>query len=125
MLTKELSINHTRYAFGGAVELWRYPRWIRHFVAPFTESIRGLKSNHKIATAIMRPQVERRVELLRELGPNDEKPDDALQWLMNNSPEQADNVDFQAQLQLFLSMASIHTTGNLVSLHDIPFFSVV
>lgn len=108
------SISHTRQAFGAGVELWRYPSWIRNIIAPFTKCIRDVRANQKLTEDIVRPRVEERVELLQNLKSGQAKPDDPLQWLMNNTPEKATDIAFQAKQQLGLSLASIHTTGNLV-----------
>ncbi|KAK5957437.1 hypothetical protein OHC33_001811 [Knufia fluminis] len=111
----QLIISHTRQAFGAGVELWRYPSWIRNIIAPFTKCIRDVRANQKLTEDIVRPRVEERVELLQNLKSGKAKPDDPLQWLMNNTPEKATDIAFQAKQQLGLSLASIHTTGNLLT----------
>ena len=89
---------------------------MRGFVAPFRKNIKDLKVNLETTKNILRPQVEKRLDLLDNLSPDAKKANDVLQWLMNNAPPgKAQDVEFHASEQLSLSVASIHNTGMAVS----------
>lgn len=44
------------------------------------------------------------------------KPEDMLQWLIDNSKGRGNDVPFQANEHLVVNIAAIHTTGGQVSL---------
>jgi hypothetical protein len=54
---------------------------------------------------------------LRDMeSPDFVKPEDMLQWLIDNSNGRGNDVPFQANEHLVVNIAAIHTTGGQVSL---------
>ncbi|KAK4210620.1 putative cytochrome P450 E-class, group IV [Rhypophila decipiens] len=85
------------------------PPWIRPFKASRLPQVKQLDQRIKKATAFMQPIVEARLALNRA----DVKPDDMLQWMIDDQmKEQHGKLDIerQARLQLSVSFVSIHTT---------------
>ncbi|KAK1753823.1 putative cytochrome P450 E-class, group IV [Echria macrotheca] len=88
----------------GAVD--KLAPWKRPFLASRLPEVRRVAERFKQADAFLRPVVEAR----KKLGP-DEKPDDMLQWVMDNQGRFGDDSSAKlARLQLGLSFAAIHTT---------------
>jgi hypothetical protein len=81
--------------------------WKRPLLAWRLPEVRLLDERFRRAEAFLRPVVEARMKQTP-----DERPDDMLQWLMDDSQAQFghQNSARLAQAQLGLSFASIHTT---------------
>ena len=107
------SIGYTRKIFSTGMDLWKYPRVIRGFVAPFTKGVRELHADRQVVKSFVRPRVEERIEQLNT--GTKSPPDDILQWFFKNAPEQRNDIEWHARQQLGLSVASIHTTGMLLA----------
>ncbi|KAM7198936.1 putative cytochrome P450 E-class, group IV [Naviculisporaceae sp. PSN 640] len=86
------------------------PPWKRPFVAGGLPEVKQLTARLKQATAFMEPIVKARLEALKD--PNHEKPDDMLQWTIDDQLKANGTCDVQHQTrcQLGLSFAAIHTT---------------
>jgi hypothetical protein len=83
--------------------------WKRPIIAWRLPEVKRLEERFNQATAFLRPIVEARMKM----GPDEKKPDDVLQWLMDDGQAQfGDRVSARmlAQEQLGLSFAAIHTT---------------
>jgi hypothetical protein len=82
--------------------------WKRPFLAWRLPEVKTLDERFNQATAFLRPVVEARMKLKP-----DAKPDDMLQWLLENSEAQFGNQGCTTLVtlsQLGLSFAAIHTT---------------
>src|SRR5690606_16871204 len=83
------------------------------------QEVRTLRASRENAYNILKPEIMRRREAeqnARDKGTEwKEKPDDYLEWartrLDKNPSAEFRTVEFQARLQLNLSMAAIHTTS--------------
>ena len=85
----------------------RMEPWKRPFLAWRLPEVKRLNERFNQATAFLRPVVEARMELKP-----DAKPNDMLQWLMENSEAKSGNQGSTRLVlsQLGLSLAAIHTT---------------
>lgn len=82
--------------------------WLRPFKAPFLPELKKLNKRLKQVYAFMQPIVRARYEL--EDG--DEKPEDMLQWLIDDEKKLGGEPDAmrQTRWQLAITFAAIHTT---------------
>ena len=110
----DTSINYAIHVFIAAVKLQFFPEWMRPVGQYLVSELRQTRRDVARARAMVQPIIEER---LREKdNPEFERPDDFCQWLLDTLPE-AEKRDYQSQaeLQLILSAASIHTTSNLLA----------
>ena len=83
--------------------------WLRPILAPRLPQVQALQRRVHEATEFMKPIVERRKRIAAD--PNAEKPDDMLQWMINDMHKFPDKHSQNlARVQLSLSFAAIHTT---------------
>lgn len=102
----DAAINYTIELMNARNAVDQMPPWKRPFAAHRLPEVRALMQRLKQADDFMRPVVEARKKLGAE-----EKPDDMLQWLMENQGKFGDDSSEKlARLQLGLSFAAIHTT---------------
>lgn len=110
----DTSINFAIHVFTACVKLQFFPEWARPVVQYFVPELRKIRQDIATAKQILGPVVEER---LRDLDtPSAEThPDDFIQWLIDALPEkEKGDAQVQAELQLILAAASIHTTNNLL-----------
>lgn len=84
------------------------PPWLRPFKAPFLPELKKLNQRLKQVDAFMQPIVQARYELKD----GDEKPDDMLQWMIDDENKFGGvcNTFKLARFQLGITFAAIHTT---------------
>lgn len=82
--------------------------WLRPFKARFLPELKTLNNRLKQVDAFMQPIVQARYELTED----DEKPDDMLQWLIDDQVKSGGiwSTLRQARMQLGITFAAIHTT---------------
>ncbi|KAG8159818.1 hypothetical protein KVR01_010455 [Diaporthe batatas] len=108
-----ISINFAVHIFLSLVKLQFFPAWLRPIGQYLVSDLGKLRKDEAEAKEMLIPIIEER---LRDMDcPGYEKADDLIQWLLDALPE-GEKRDYQAQaeLQLILSAASIHTTNNLL-----------
>ncbi|POS79705.1 cytochrome P450 [Diaporthe helianthi] len=108
-----ITINYAVHIFLSLVKLQFFPAWLRPIGQYLVSDLRKLRKDEAVAKEILIPIIEER---LRDMDcPGYEKEDDLVQWLLDALPD-CEKRDYQAQaeLQLILSAASIHTTTNLL-----------
>lgn len=110
----DTSINFAVHVFAAVIKLQFFPDWLRPLAQYLVSELGQLRRDKAIATSLLRPVIEER---LRDADvPGYEKPDDYIQWLLDALPEeQRTDFEKQAELQLILAAASIHTTNNLLT----------
>ncbi|KAJ9142628.1 Cytochrome P450 [Pleurostoma richardsiae] len=116
----DTSINFAVHIFLAVVKLQFFPEWLRPIGQYFITDLRKIKQDIERAKKMLQPVIEERI---RDVDcPGYQKPDDLIQWLLDTMPKE-EHTDFyaQAELQLILSAASIHTTNNLLvdSIYDL------
>lgn len=109
----DTSINYAVHIFLALVKLQFFPAWLRPLGQYLVTDLAKLRQDTANAKNMLIPIVEERLQGME--CPGYEKPDDLIQWLLDALPE-GEKRDYQAQaeLQLILSAASIHTTNNLL-----------
>lgn len=110
----DTSINFAVHVFTACVKLQLFPEWARPLGQYLVSDLRQIRRDIKRAKDILAPVVEER---LRDIGiPGvEDQPDDFMQWLIEALPEEEKgDVQVQAELQLILAAASIHTSNNLL-----------
>lgn len=110
----DVSINFAITAFIAVIKLQFFPPWMRPVAQYLVSELGTIRKDLAKAEAMITPIIDER--LRDSETPGYEKPDDYVQWLLDALPEdQKRDYFIQAKLQLLLSAASIHTTGNLTT----------
>lgn len=109
----DTSINFAVHIFLALCKLQFFPAWLRPLGQYLVSDLAKIRQDTAKAQEMLIPIIEER---LRDMDcPGYQKADDLIQWLLDALPEE-DSRDYhaQAELQLILSAASIHTTSNLL-----------
>jgi hypothetical protein len=110
-------------AFSGATQLYRYPSFLWPIVRYFIPQTIAVKKHRRETEEMLKPLLTNR---LREMkNPKFVKPEDMLQWLIDNSKGRGNDVPFQANEHLVVNIAAIHTTGGQVGLMVIICYCVI
>ncbi|KAM5356401.1 hypothetical protein ACJ41O_003047 [Fusarium nematophilum] len=110
----DTTINFAVHVFTACVKLQFFPEWARPVGQHLVSELRQIRKDIKTAKTMLKPLLEERLRDMEMLGSED-APDDMIQWLAEALPEdEKADVTTQAELQLILSAASIHTTNNLL-----------
>lgn len=109
------SINFAVNVFMACVKLQFFPEWARPVAQYLVWDLGRIRRDIERAKELLRPILEGRLRD-REAGVSgDDAPDDLLQWFIEALPEEEKaDVQTQAELQLIVAAASIHTTNNLL-----------
>lgn len=105
----DMAINYTIDLVTAAYIVAMIPQWLRPVIAPFIPHIKRVHKRIDEAMAVLQPVIAARQEAAKD--PDAEKPDDMLQWIMDNQSAagQQDTKEL-AKIQLGTSFAAIHTT---------------
>ena len=104
----DAAINYTVDLVNAAHEVAAISQWLRPFLAPFHPSVAKVQKRVAEAVALLKPVVIERQEAARN---GVEKPDDMLQWLIDDQVAQGQtDAKALAKMQLGISFAAIHTT---------------
>ena len=111
----DVSINFAIHVFMSCVKLQFFPEWARPVAQYLVTDLGKIRRDIKKAKVMLGPLLEQRIRDLDMPGSDDDEPNDLMQWLIQALPqdEKAD-LQVQAELQLILAAASIHTTNNLL-----------
>lgn len=109
----DTSINFAVHIFLALVKLQFFPAWLRPLGQYLVSDLATLRQDTTNAKNMLIPIIEERLQGMD--CPGFERSDDLIQWMLDALPE-GEKRDYQAQaeLQLILSAASIHTTNNLL-----------
>lgn len=109
----DTSINFAVHIFLALVKLQFFPAWLRPLGQYLVSDLSKLRQDTANAKNMLIPIIEERLQGME--CPGYRRSDDLIQWLLDALPE-GEKRDYQAQaeLQLILSAASIHTTNNLL-----------
>lgn len=105
------AIDFTNDVTAGAAEIKRWPKWLRSFAVYFSlaPAVARSQAHRRRMRAFLGPLVEARRRLVRE---GKAVPDDVLQWMVEKTTENGiTDVGHLTQMQLLLTLASIHTTS--------------
>ena len=81
----DAGLNFTMDMITAREEISQMSPWKRPFLAPRLKSVQQLKKRREQAKALLEPIVRARQEAEKKGGPDYQKPDDVLQWLINLS----------------------------------------
>ncbi|KAM0354162.1 hypothetical protein ACHAPU_001197 [Fusarium lateritium] len=110
----DTSINFAVHIFTACTKLQFMPEWARPMGQYLVSELRQIRKDINIAKEMLKPIVEERLQDM-ELSNGEDAPDDMVQWLMDALPEEEKgDLTVQAELQLIIAAASIHTTNNLL-----------
>ncbi|KAF5018726.1 hypothetical protein F66182_9285 [Fusarium sp. NRRL 66182] len=110
----DTSINFAIHVFTACVKLQFIPEWARPVGQHFVSELRQIRKDIAIAKDMLKPILEERLRNM-EISHGADAPDDMIQWFIEALPdEEKSDVTIQAELQLILAAASIHTTNNLL-----------
>ena len=103
------SISYSQNVFITSVIIRLFPTFMQSWVAPFIPAVWKVQQNLRLAKSLIVPYVEKRID--RQCNdPNYRKPDDLLQWMMNEANEQDGKPEKLAHRELVITLASIHTS---------------
>lgn len=109
----DTSINYAVHIFLALVKLQFFPAWLRPIGQYLVSDLGKLRQDTTNAKNMLIPIIEERLQGMEV--PGYEKADDLIQWLLDALPEgEKRDYQSQAEFQLILSAASIHTTNNLL-----------
>ncbi|KAF4451894.1 hypothetical protein F53441_5213 [Fusarium austroafricanum] len=110
----DTSINFAVHVFTACVKLQFIPEWARPVGQYLVSELRQIRKDIKIAKEMLKPILEERLRDM-EISNGEDAPDDMIQWLIEALPEdEKTDLTTQAELQLIVAAASIHTTNNLL-----------
>lgn len=110
----DTTINFAIHVFTAVVKLQLFPEWARPLGQHFVSELGQIRNDIKTAKEMLQPILEERLRDMDMPGCED-APDDMIQWLIEGLPEEEKaDVTVQAELQLILAAASIHSTNNLL-----------
>jgi hypothetical protein len=110
----DTTINFAVHVFTACVKLQFIPEWARPVGQYFVSELRQIRKDIKIAKELLEPILKERLQNM-ELSNGEDAPDDMIQWLLEALPEdEKSDLTTQAELQLIIAAASIHTTNNLL-----------
>ncbi|KAH7198694.1 cytochrome P450 [Fusarium flagelliforme] len=110
----DTTINFAVHVFTACVKLQFIPEWARPVGQYFVSELRQIRKDISIAKELLKPILEERLQDM-ELSNGEDAPDDMIQWLIDALPEgEKGDLTTQAELQLIIAAASIHTTNNLL-----------
>lgn len=110
----ETSIQFAVHVFTACIKLQFFPEWARPVGQYFVSELGQIRKDIEIAKGMLKPIFEQRLRDM-ETSTSEDAPDDMIQWLIDTLPEEdKGDLQTQAELQLILAAASIHTTNNLL-----------
>lgn len=109
------SINFAINVFMACVKLQFFPEWARPVAQYLVWDLGRIRRDIDGAKEMLRPLLEERLRDRETARDASEAPDDLLQWFIEALPEEEKaDLQTQAELQLIVAAASIHTTNNLL-----------
>ncbi|KAB5549553.1 ent-kaurene oxidase [Coniochaeta sp. 2T2.1] len=102
------AINYTVDLIGAVPVIERIPAWRRWLTAWSVAEVKRVQKHQEEATRFLRPIIAARRRAALEQ-PGYQKPDDMLQWLLDDHVGLDDR--WMAKIQLMVSFAAIHTTS--------------
>ena len=107
----DAAINYTVELMNAQRAVTKLKPWQRIFKASALKEVKTLQERERAASEYLRPIIQQRLNAEKE-DPDYQKPDDLLQWLLDNGQSKFGQKDLHelASIQLGLTFAAIHTT---------------
>ncbi|PNY24453.1 Ent-kaurene oxidase [Tolypocladium capitatum] len=110
----DTSSNFAIHVFVAGAKLQLFPEWVRPVIQYLVTDLAKIRCDIESAKAMIKPVLEERIRDL-DVPSCQDAPDDMIQWLIEALPEgERADVQTQAELQLVIAAASIHTTHGLL-----------
>ncbi|KJZ75692.1 hypothetical protein HIM_04849 [Hirsutella minnesotensis 3608] len=110
----DTSINFAIHVFMAGAKLQFFPEWARPVAQYLVSDLGKIRRDIEAAKDMIRPVLAQRIRDFNSPG-CDEPCNDMMQWLIEALPEhEKADVQTQAELQLIVAAASIHTTHGLL-----------
>lgn len=115
----DCSINFAVHVFMACIKLQFFPEWARPWGQYLVSDLGKIRRDIAKAKELLKPVLSERLELLRRQNNgsmiSENPPNDMIQWLVEALPDnEKGDVQIQAELQLIVAAAAIHTTNNLL-----------
>ncbi|KFA78103.1 hypothetical protein S40288_05679 [Stachybotrys chartarum IBT 40288] len=115
----DCSINFAVHVFMACIKLQFFPEWARPWGQYLVSDLGKIRRDIAKAKELLEPVLSERLELLRRQDSgsmiSEDPPNDMIQWLVEALPDnEKGDVQIQAELQLIVAAAAIHTTNNLL-----------
>ncbi|KAF7901531.1 hypothetical protein EAF00_003752 [Botryotinia globosa] len=108
----QISTTYTRDTFLGGRAVWARHPLFRPIYALYSPELKKVRQHYTDAAEFLRPIFNQR---FKEMERDDfEKPQDMIQWMIDNSGNNAKDATFQGRCQLLISFAALHTTSGLL-----------
>ncbi|PHH61223.1 hypothetical protein CDD81_657 [Ophiocordyceps australis] len=110
----DTSINFAIHVFMAGAKLQLFPEWSRPLTQYLVSDLGKIRRDIETAKELIAPVLEQRIRDLDSHG-CEKAPNDLMQWLIEALPrEEKADVQIQAELQLVIAAAAIHTTQGLL-----------
>jgi cytochrome P450 len=113
----ETSINFAIHVFMAGIKISCFPAWFRPIGQYLVSDLGKIKRDTRTAKEMLAPVLAQRLKDREDTSKADasEKPDDLIQWFIESLPEiEKGDPQVQAELQLIVAAAAIHTTNGLL-----------
>jgi cytochrome P450 len=113
----ETSINFAIHVFMAGIKLSCFPAWLRPVGQYLVMDLGKIKKDIRVAKGMLQPVLEERLRRREECNgqADPDAPDDLIQWFVDSlSEDERADAQVQAELQLMVAAASIHTTNGLL-----------
>ncbi|TEY69072.1 hypothetical protein BOTCAL_0117g00200 [Botryotinia calthae] len=108
----QISTTYTRDTFLGGQAVWARHPLFRPIYALYSPELKKVCQHYTDAAEFLRPIFNQR---FKDMERDDfEKPQDMIQWMIDNSGSNAKDATFQGRCQLLISFAALHTTSGLL-----------
>ncbi|KAA8569824.1 hypothetical protein EYC84_002167 [Monilinia fructicola] len=108
----EISTTYTRDTFLGGRAVWARHPLFRPIYALYSPELKKVRQHYTDAAEFLRPIFNQRFKEMEQEG--FEKPQDMIQWMIDNSGKNAKDATFQGRCQLLIAFAALHTTSGLL-----------
>lgn len=102
------SIGFAHAVFRAAQKLKTYPWWIRPLAARFLPELKGVHQHEHLVSSMIQPVIEERQKMAQQPGWETKKPDDFLQWYLDDG---SGTVNIQKTV-LGIGLVSVNSTSN-------------
>lgn len=106
----ETSIQYTENVFRTVTIMRLFPQFLQPVVSLFVPPAWNVPRNLHFAQKLIVPLVIERKKAMDSRNPNDQKPNDLLQWMIDAANEDEGKPNKLAHRQLLLTLAAIHTS---------------
>ncbi|APA15883.1 hypothetical protein SS1G_09235 [Sclerotinia sclerotiorum 1980 UF-70] len=108
----QISTTYTRDTFMGGRAMWTKNPLFRPIYALYSPELKKVRQHYTDAADFLRPIFNQRFKEMEQDG--FKRPQDMIQWMIDNSGDNAKDATFQGRCQLLIAFAALHTTSGLL-----------